>query len=151
MGEPHKNFKKSREPNENCIWKPRGLEFGSRGPRTTTSSDESEVTQRFGLSHPTPAPPTTTTDEPDAPTDLLLGIIPLAFFLLAASSLFGLNKPQASSFSYSFSSYSESVYRNEDGKVETRSDSRFSTNIPGLAERMAQEDAARRVFPMEKQ
>ena len=120
---------------------------------TRSSSGKTSGRRVGGTVRPSskPVPPTTTTDEQDPPLDLLLGIIPLAFFLLAASSLFGLNKPQASSFSYSFSSYSESAYRNEDGKVETRSDSQFSTNIPGLAERMAQEDAARRVFPMEKQ
>lgn len=94
--------------------------------------------------------PLPTTDEPDAPLDLALGIIPLAFFVLAASSLLGLNRPEDSSFSYSFSSYSESTYRNDDGKIETRSNSKFSTNVPGLAERMAQEAAARRMFPMDE-
>ena len=46
-------------------------------------------------------------------------------------------------FSYSVSSYSSTTVRRDDGtgqpKYETKTESSFRTNVPGLAERLAQE------------
>ena len=64
--------------------------------------------------------------------------------------------PTTSSFSYSISSYSETTVRTDDGtgqpKYETKKQSSFSTNVPGLAERLATEgrtpeDELRLLFP----
>ena len=90
-------------------------------------------------------------DERNIP-DTLLAVVPIAFLLLAANSLGGMMPQPQQSFSYSISTYSESVVRTDDGtgqpRFETRRDSSFSTNIPGLAERLAQENAAnQRLFP----
>ena len=90
-------------------------------------------------------------DERSIP-DTLLAVVPIAFLLLAVNSLGGMMSQPRQSFSYSISTYSESVVRTDDGtgqpRFETRRDSSFSTNIPGLAERLAQENAAnQRLFP----
>ena len=94
-------------------------------------------------------------EEDELEIPLAASVVPVAFFALAASSLFGL-AGQPRSFSYTVSSYSETRMLRDDGtgepKYETRRESSFSTNVPGLTERLAQQgrdpaDAAGRLFP----
>ena len=95
-------------------------------------------------------------DDDDWEIPLAASVVPIAFFVLAASSLFGLAGQGGRSFSYSVSSYSETRVLRDDGsgqpKYETKRESSFKTNVPGLAERLAQQgrepaDAAGRLFP----
>lgn len=68
------------------------------------------------------------------------GVALLLCFLL--KSLIFPGTPQTT-FSYSVSSYSSTTVRRDDGtgqpKYETKTESSFRTNVPGLAERLAQE------------
>ena len=62
----------------------------------------------------------------------------VAIALLLLKLLFAGDDTRTSSFSYTVSSYSETVVRNNE-QVETKRSSSFKTNIPGLAERLAEE------------
>ena len=88
---------------------------------------------------PTDAP--AAEDQDELPPNAALALIPIAFFSLAASSLFN---PSGLTYSYSVSSYSQTIVQTVDGagqpKYETKEEQRFETNIPGLAERMVQRD-----------
>ena len=110
----------------------------------TESSDERRTGKRIGGMAPKEAPSEEQKVSPPFSMPSFAG--PVAITLLLLFVLMNLLPPsevQTSSFSYSVSSYSSTTIRTDDGtgepRYETRSESSFRTNVPGLAERLAQE------------
>ena len=94
---------------------------------------------------PPPAPVPAAYGQDDPPPPVPASLLPIAGLLFVFFMLKGLFFPPSDSFSYSVSSYSQTTVVTNDGgspKYETKTQSSFKTNIPGLAERLADEGRA---------
>jgi len=73
---------------------------------------------------------------------------------LLVANIFALRDGPANTFSYSMSSYSQTMVISDDDtgkpKLETRSKASFSTNVPGLAEQMAERRNTGDAVPLPK-
>ena len=94
------------------------------------------------------APPKQADARDGPPVGLLRTGVGLGLFLVLLRGLVGTAEisPEIGYYSYSVSSFSETVVRIDDGsgepKYETRRESSFKTNVPGLAERLAEQGVA---------
>ena len=92
---------------------------------------------------PVEAKPMEVTPMEEESSPVPAALLPIAGVLLVLLMLKGLLFPDPASFSYSVVSYSSTTVRTDDGsgspKYETKTQSSFNTNIPGLAERLAEQ------------